>query len=184
MSWLAAHRSLNLCHRTLTGASTLTRRKNGLLKSASTTLSSHISVVTHRSLHRRVTNSSSASTSGKVCCSSEEPGSADGTCTFDADFSTAGVAAVRARRMRLKPCSSTRYEAMEDLPAQMPASCQQLSGDAGKTLASAQSNEHCDHDSVYTTRRSLIAVGLQVQTNSGRERLLASSAICSCRNAS
>lgn len=44
----------------------------------------------------------------------------EGTCASDADFSTAGVAAVRARRRRLKPCSSMRYEAIDDLPAQIP----------------------------------------------------------------
>lgn len=62
-----AQRFLKRCHRTLTGASTLMKRKNGRRRRASTTLSSHMSVVTHRSLHLRVTNSSKASTSAKVC---------------------------------------------------------------------------------------------------------------------
>jgi hypothetical protein len=53
-------------------------------------------------------------------------GSAEGTCALDADFSTSGVAAVRARRMRLNWCRSTRYEAMDDLPAQMPKASQSL----------------------------------------------------------
>lgn len=48
----------------------------------------------------------------------------EGTWASEADFSTAGVAAVRARRRRLKPCSSTRYEAIDDLPAQIPGACQ------------------------------------------------------------
>jgi hypothetical protein len=48
--------------------------------------------------------------------------SAEDTDTFDADFSMAGVAAVRARLIRLKSCSSTRYEAIDDLPAHIPAS--------------------------------------------------------------
>lgn len=119
VSW-QPYRSLNLCHRTLTGASTLTKRKNGRLSKASTTLLSHISLVTHRSLHLSVTNSSNESMSEKVCSSSVGRGPADGTWAFEADFSTAGVAALRARCMRLNWCSSTRYEAMDDLPAQMP----------------------------------------------------------------
>jgi hypothetical protein len=120
VSWFAAHRSLNLCHRTLTGASTLTRRKNGRLSNASTTVSSHISVVTHRSLHLKVTKSSNESMSKKICSASKSSAFTEGTCAFDADFSTAGVAVWRVRRMRLKSCSSTRYEAIKDLPAQMP----------------------------------------------------------------
>ena len=44
----------------------------------------------------------------------------EGTWASDADFSTAGVAAVRVRRRRLKPCSSMRYEAIDDFPAQIP----------------------------------------------------------------
>jgi hypothetical protein len=123
VSWLVAQRSLNLCHRTLTGASTLTRRKKGRRSSASTTVSSHISVVTQRSLHLRVTKSSKEVTSEKVCSESAPSASAEGTCAFDADFSTAGVAAFRARRMRLKSCSSMRYEAIEDLPAHIPVAC-------------------------------------------------------------
>lgn len=67
VSWFVAHRSLKRCHRTLTGASTLMRRKKGRLSNASTTSSSHMSVVTHRSLHLSVTKSRSASTLGKVC---------------------------------------------------------------------------------------------------------------------
>jgi hypothetical protein len=142
VSWFAAHRSLNLCHRTLTGASTLTRRKNGLLNSASTTVSSHISVVIQRSLHLRVTKSSSESISEKECCESTEFASAEGTCAFEADFSMAGVAAFRARRRRLKSCSSTRYDAIEDLPAHIPVACQQPLSTSWKVLASAQSYEH------------------------------------------
>lgn len=96
-----AYRSLNRCHRTLTGASTLTRRKKGRRSSASTTFSSHMSVVTHRSLHLKVTKSSKESTVEKEYCASTGLGSADGTWAFEADFSTAGVAAVRARRILL-----------------------------------------------------------------------------------
>ena len=55
-------------------------------------------------------------------------GAAEGTSALDADFSTAGIAAVRARRMRWKLCSSTRYEAMDDLPAQIPGWRQQAVG--------------------------------------------------------
>jgi hypothetical protein len=104
---LTAQRSLKRCHLTLTGASTLMKRKNGRLNKESTTLSSQMSVVTHRSLHLSVTNSSKASTSAKECSTLAELDE-DGTCASEADFSTAGVAAVRARRRRLKPCSSMR----------------------------------------------------------------------------
>lgn len=117
MSYLA----LNLSHRTLTGASTLTRRKKGRRRRASTAFSSHISVVTQRSLHRKVTNSRSDSTSANKWFSSFWGTSALGTWTLEADFSTEGVSALRERRMRVKPCSSMRYDAIEDFPAQMPA---------------------------------------------------------------
>jgi hypothetical protein len=66
----------------------------------------------------------------------------EGTCASEADFSTAGVDAVRARRIRVKPCSSTRYEAIEDLPAQMPGWCQEREIVIYWGLASAQSNKH------------------------------------------
>lgn len=49
-----------------------------------------------------------------------------GTVAFDADFSTDGVEAVLSRCKRLKPCSLTRNEAIEDLPAQMPWTDQNL----------------------------------------------------------
>lgn len=143
VSLFTAQRSLNRCHRTLTGASTLMNRKKGRRRSASTTLSSQMSVVTHRSLHLSVTNSSKASTSAKVCSMVVEA-DGDGTWTSDADFSTAGVAAVRAKRRRLKPCSSMRYDAIDDLPAHIPASRQPLRSVANKVLASTQSNKHND----------------------------------------
>lgn len=130
VSWFVAQRSVKRFHRTLTGASTLTNRKKGRRNKASTTLSSQMSVVTHRSCHLKVTKSSSVSTSWKVDCSSSERASGEGTCALDADFSTAGVVAVRARRIRLKLCSSTRYEAIEDLPAQIPGSSQEPSNGA------------------------------------------------------
>lgn len=106
--WVAAQRALNRCHRTLTGASTLTRRKKGRLIRASTTVSSHISVRTNRSLHLSVTNSSSASTSGNVRPDAAGDFAGEGTRVFEADFSSGGVAAVRTRRRRVKWCSSTR----------------------------------------------------------------------------
>jgi hypothetical protein len=62
----------------------------------------------------------------------------------DGDFSTAGVAAVRARRRRLKPCSSMRYEAIDDFPAQIPRRRQTLLGVINQVLASTQSNKHVD----------------------------------------
>ncbi|KAH3993091.1 hypothetical protein HBI10_207030 [Parastagonospora nodorum] len=52
-----------------------------------------MSVVTHRSFHLNVTKSSSVSTSEKICCSSMRPPD-EGTCASEADFSTAGVAAM------------------------------------------------------------------------------------------
>jgi hypothetical protein len=129
----------------LTGASTLTRRKKGRRRRVSTTLSSHMSVVTHGSLHRRVTKSRSASTCSKVCCASTASPSVGGTDALDADFSTAGVEAVRASRSRLKLCASMRYEAIEDLPAQIPGQGQEtpaMDGGGGESLASAESNQH------------------------------------------
>lgn len=120
VSWFAAQRSVKRLHRTLTGASTLTRRKNGRRSRASTTSWSQMSVVTHRSFHLNVTSSNSESMSGNVYSASSVVVASAGTVAFEADFSTDGVAAVRAKRMRLKPCSWTRYEAIEDLPAQIP----------------------------------------------------------------
>ena len=79
VSRFAAQRSVNLFQRTLTGASTLMRRKNGRLKRASTTLSSDMSVVTQRSLHFNVTKSSRASTSWKTYCWSTALASTGGT---------------------------------------------------------------------------------------------------------
>lgn len=145
-SW-TAQRSLKRCHLTLTGASTLTSRKNGRLSRASTTRSSQISVVTQRSLHLRVTKSSNASTSAKTWLESIEAdgdgdGDSDGTWASEADFSTAGVAAVRARRRRLKPCSSMRYEAIDVFPAQIPGACQSQPSLSGGMPASTQSDEH------------------------------------------
>jgi hypothetical protein len=115
------YRLLKRCHRTVTGASTLTRRKKGRRSRTSTTCSSNMSVVTHRSCHLNVTKSSNLSTSGNVCwVSASLESSNKGTGTFEADFSTAGIAAVRARRRRVNWCSSMRYEAIDALPAQMP----------------------------------------------------------------
>lgn len=57
-----AHLLLQRCHRRLNGASTLTRKKEGRRKSFSKTLSSQISVVTHRCCHRLVMKSTSSST--------------------------------------------------------------------------------------------------------------------------
>ena len=44
--------------------------------------------------------------------------------------------------MRLKSCSSTRYEAIEDLPAQIPGSSQSCRIMSKRKLASAQPNKH------------------------------------------
>jgi hypothetical protein len=120
LSFAQAYRSLKRCQRKLTGASTLTSRKNGRRNSMSTALSSRMSVVTQRSLHRSVTKSSNSSTFANVWSASWGV-ALDGMLALEADFSTAGVAAVRARCRRLNRCSSTRYDAMEPLPAQMPA---------------------------------------------------------------
>lgn len=159
VSLLTAQRCLNRCHRTLTGASTLMKRKNGLRSRASTTLSSQMSVVTQRSLHLRVTNSSKPSISAKVCSVVEEA-VGDGTCASEADFSTAGVAAVRARRRRLKPCSSIRYEAIEDFPAHMPVTSQLLYCIRSEVLASAYPNKHGDELNTKTYYNNIsIALG-------------------------
>jgi hypothetical protein len=56
----------------------------------------------------------------KVWCAFVRLDLSEGTVVSEADFSTAGVVAVRARCMRLKWCWLTRYDAMDDLPAQMP----------------------------------------------------------------
>jgi len=141
---VAAHRALNRCHRTLTGASTLTSRKKGRLRRASTTVSSHMSVVTNRSLHLSVTKSSSESMFGKVCCASTDDLTGEGTRVLEADFSSGGVSAVRARRRRVNWCSSTRYEAIDDLPAHIPVPCQPRLILFPTVLASAQSNKHSD----------------------------------------
>jgi hypothetical protein len=142
---LAAQRSVKRFQRTLTGASTLTKRKKGRRRRASTTASSQMSVVTQRWRHRSVTKSMRASTSANVCWASTLRASGEGTWASEADFSTAGVAAVRARRRRVKPCSSTRNEAIDDLPAQIPGARQLLPGALGEErLASAQSDEHAD----------------------------------------
>jgi hypothetical protein len=92
----STHLALNLSHRTLTGASTLTSRKNGRLRSVSTTASSHMSVVTQRSRHRNVTKCNRDSASGNVR-SSSELASGVGTWAYEADFSTVGVEVVRVR---------------------------------------------------------------------------------------
>ena len=68
------HRSWRRFHRRLTGASTLTRTKNGRLKRFSKTFSFHTSVVTQRCCHFFVTKSSRDSTQAKEfsfasCCS-------------------------------------------------------------------------------------------------------------------
>jgi hypothetical protein len=66
----------------------------------------------------------------------------EGTWASEADFSTAGVAAVRARRRRLKPCSSMRYEAIDDFPAQIPGSCQMCS-DIMRAFVSQKKSRTC-----------------------------------------
>jgi hypothetical protein len=173
VSWLAAHRSLNLCHRTLTGASTLTNRKNGRLSSASTTVSSHISVVTHRSCHLSVTKSSKESMSKKACCGSTGSVVPEGTCAFEADFSMGGVAALRARRMRLKPRSSTRYEAIEDLPAHIPRRCQQPFSTLQKVLASAQPYKHDDRERCNNKEDGDSMLGVATNSPCLQQRVLA-----------
>jgi hypothetical protein len=129
---LAAQRSVKRFQRTLTGASTLTKRKNGRRRRASTTASSQMSVVTQRSRQRSVTKSMRASTLAKVCWA-------------PALWVSESSATVRARCRRVKPCSSTRNEAIDDLPAQIPGARQLLPGALAKErLASAQSDEHAD----------------------------------------
>jgi hypothetical protein len=112
------YRALNLSHRRLIGASTLTRRKKGRRRRISRIFSSQISVVTHRSCHLEVTKSSNSSALWKV-----GPSFGDlscGTWEFEALRSTAGGGEARSRCTRVKLCSLTRYEAIEDLPAAMP----------------------------------------------------------------
>ena len=93
----STHLALNLSHRTLTGASTLTSRKNGRLRSVSATASSHMSVVTQRSRHRNVTKCNRDSASRNVRSSSSELASGVGTWAYEADFSTVWVEVVRVR---------------------------------------------------------------------------------------
>ena len=93
----STHLTLNLSHRALTGASTLTSRKNGRLRSVSTTASSHMSVVTQRSRHRNVTKCNRDSASGNVRSSSSELASGVGTWGCEANLSTVGVKVVRMR---------------------------------------------------------------------------------------
>lgn len=117
------YRSLKRVHRILTGASTLTRMKKGLRESLSNTPSSQTSVVTHRCCHRLVTKSIRASTVGKVSSStlfSVVVRLGTGKRAWDANFSTSGVAAVRARYSLEKACCSTRKSATEFFPAQIP----------------------------------------------------------------
>jgi hypothetical protein len=78
----------------------------------------------------------------KVGSSSADDGTGEGTRELAADFSSGGVAVVRARRRRMKQCSSTRYEAIDDLPAHMPVLSQHPPMAFQTVLASAQSNKH------------------------------------------
>ena len=89
----------------------------------------------------------------------------DGTWASDADFSTAGVAAVRARRRRLKPCSSMRYEAIADFPAHIPGFCQPLLRLSNKVLASTQSNKHDDRSSPRTRYKGQSKLSKAVTVN-------------------
>src|SRR5215469_910400 len=97
-----AYLALNLSHRTLTGASTLTSRKNGRRWRMSRTEPSQMSVVTHRCLHLFVTNSRRASVCSKRGTSPTLNGFALGMLACVADFSTEGVGAVRSRKSLLK----------------------------------------------------------------------------------
>lgn len=110
--------ALNLSHRRVMGASTLTRRKNGRCRSQSKIFSSQISVVTQCCCHFEVTKSSNASTVWKI--GSFLTGGSFVICEPEAFRSTAGRGEVRLRCIRVKLCSFTRYEAIEDLPAAMP----------------------------------------------------------------
>ena len=101
-----------------------------------------MSVVTHRSFHLSVTNSNRESTLGKMSASSVETILVDGTRAFDADFSTAGVGAVRARCIGLNWCWLMRYEAIDDLPAQMPEAVSSFRRGSESQLTSAQSYKH------------------------------------------
>jgi len=62
-----SHLALNRSHLRPIGASTLIKRKKGLLERLSRTSSSHISVMTQRCRHSLVTKSSSSSTLEKMC---------------------------------------------------------------------------------------------------------------------
>jgi hypothetical protein len=139
---LWTHRSLKRCHRTPTGASTLTSKKKGRRSRASTTFSSQMSVVTQLSRQRSVTNSNSESTSGKVHCRSAELDAVAEALECEVASSAADGAGVRASCRRTKPCCWTRYDAMEDLPAQMPGHCQSAVVDCACLLASTQPYEH------------------------------------------
>lgn len=114
------HLSRYLCHRRLTGASTLTRRKNGRRRSRSNVEPSQISAVTQRSFHLRVTNSRSFSIFSNlrsvraliaVCASPARPlGSLSNM-----------LAALLTRYSGLKPSFWIRKSAIACFPAQTPS---------------------------------------------------------------
>lgn len=105
------YRFLRRFHRMLTGASTLTRMKDGRLNRFSNMFSSHTSVITQRCCHCFVTKSNRDCTQAKEfslasCCSTSSSG--DGC---------------RARCSLTNPTFSVRYSATEFFPAQIPIAC-------------------------------------------------------------
>lgn len=111
-----AYRSLKRFHRKLTGASTLTRMKNGRLKRCSRISSFHMSVMTQRCFQFLVTNSSNESTSqNDVWSGSSAP--------FTSLSRRSAILSIFWSKPSLqKSCFSTRYSATEFFPAQIPCS--------------------------------------------------------------
>ena len=114
---------MNRFHRRLTGASTLTWRKNGRRDKHSSTVSSQTSVVTQCRCHSFVTKSRSFSTVSKDLSPPFVPPSrweSRGTWACNVEFSTSGFTDVRARCSSEKSYCSMRYLATDCFPEQIP----------------------------------------------------------------
>lgn len=112
--------SRNRCHRKLTGASTLTSKKKGRIRSLSRTDRSQMSVVTQRSVHRLVTKSSNESTDSNLWPLARPPTSDLCRYVSLSGSSETGAGPLFANSSHWKPCSRIRYSAMACFPAQMP----------------------------------------------------------------
>ena len=108
------YRSLKRFHRKLTGASTLTRMKNGRRRRFSRISSFHISVMTQRCFQALVTNSSSESTSEKDLWSDSL------TSLTSLSRSSSLLSLFWTKASLENSCFSTKYSATEFFPAQIP----------------------------------------------------------------